>query len=77
VTNSEGLYPSATFITKDDELAKFDSEFELLAPFLLDFNATVTQEDREAVISAIREEYFGNNKIDKNSASQIIKVFFA
>ncbi|XP_059483675.1 venom carboxylesterase-6-like isoform X2 [Neocloeon triangulifer] len=75
VTGAEGLYPSATFVAKEHEIAKFDAEFDRLAPFLLDFNYTVASgEQMASVVNAIRTEYFGQDKIDSSKVRQIVQM---
>ncbi|XP_065346021.1 venom carboxylesterase-6-like [Cloeon dipterum] len=74
VTASEGLYPAATFVSKDHELSRLDAEFDDLVPFLLDFNYTVSAAEKQKVLDLIRTEYFNGEKIDSKSVPQIIKM---
>jgi len=75
VTEAEGLYPAGTFVNSDDELKHLDKDFEKLAPFLLDFNLTVSADEMSNVLSLIRTEYFDDRTIDRSQVKSIIKVY--
>jgi hypothetical protein len=74
VTEAEGLYPAGTFVNRDEELKHLDRDFEKLAPFLLDFNLTVSADEMSNVLSLIRTEYFNDRTIDRSEVKSIIKV---
>ncbi|XP_059482440.1 carboxylic ester hydrolase-like [Neocloeon triangulifer] len=71
---SEGLYPVASFIDNEEELKRLDEEFDELVPFLLDFNHTVKETDRLMVTRKIRQEYFGDKKVSKETTKELIKM---
>lgn len=75
MTEAEGLYPAGTFVNRDDELKHLDNDFEKLAPFLLDFNLTVSEDEMSSVLSLIRTEYFNDQTIDRSQVKSIIKVY--
>ncbi|XP_059483605.1 uncharacterized protein LOC132201448 [Neocloeon triangulifer] len=74
IVDAEGLYPVATFINNEAELEKLDKEFDEVVPHLLDFNHTVSVSDKLKVTKRIREEYFGDKKISKETSKEIIKM---
>jgi len=74
IVDAEGLYPVGTFIAKEAELKKLDEEFNNLVPRLLDYYHTVNDSERLNVTRRIRKEYFGDRKINMDTAKEIIKV---
>lgn len=74
VADAEGIYPAGNFIANEAELKKLDEEFDELVPLLLDYYHTVDESQRLAVTRKIRKEYFGDKKINKDTAKEIIKV---
>jgi len=74
IMESEGLFPVASFIAKEEVLKELDANFNALVPQLLDFYHTVNESDRFKVTRQIRKEYFRYKKVSKKTATQLIKV---
>jgi carboxylesterase type B len=66
-TQNEGLYPASEFYN-DEYLKTINEKWVELAPFLLDFNGTSTNENRKSQMSRkIRKFYLGNSPISKDT----------
>lgn len=71
---SEGLYPAADFIAKNQYLEEIDQFWNDLIPHILDFNHTVDINDRLSVLTKIREFYFHNMNVSETTYGNLIKM---
>uniref|UniRef100_A0A182M7B4 Carboxylic ester hydrolase n=1 Tax=Anopheles culicifacies TaxID=139723 RepID=A0A182M7B4_9DIPT len=63
VTQGEGLYPGAEFISQPDYLQEIDSRWDDLLPSILDYKTAVTDvKMRNELSKAISEHYFGKER---------------
>uniref|UniRef100_A0A1I8JTH5 Carboxylic ester hydrolase n=1 Tax=Anopheles arabiensis TaxID=7173 RepID=A0A1I8JTH5_ANOAR len=63
VTQGEGLYPGAEFVSNLDYLADIDARWHDLLPSILDYKSAVPDDKRRAELSnAISEHYFGHDR---------------
>jgi len=74
IMGAEGLYPVASFITKEDLMEELDENFNALAPQLLDLYDTVNITDMLRVTKKIRKEYFHYKEISNKTAKHLIRV---
>ncbi|OAD61357.1 Venom carboxylesterase-6 [Eufriesea mexicana] len=74
VTSDEGLYPVAEFIAKPEALKALNDDWDLLAPYLLDYNYTLPKEKHVEIARLIRNQYFGSKKIDETTTDSLIRV---
>ncbi|KAG6796126.1 juvenile hormone esterase precursor [Apis mellifera caucasica] len=74
VTSEEGLYPVAEFIAKPEALKLLDENWDLIAPYFLDYNYTIPKEKHVEVARLIRNYYFESNKIDETTLKHLIDV---
>ncbi|KAF4518568.1 hypothetical protein B566_EDAN015379 [Ephemera danica] len=71
VTASEGLYPAGQFIANPAAMQRLWDEFKELAPHLLDYNRTVTLEDRAEVTQVIKKRL---GPLDDGAPARIVKM---
>uniref|UniRef100_A0A182K574 carboxylesterase n=1 Tax=Anopheles christyi TaxID=43041 RepID=A0A182K574_9DIPT len=63
VTQAEGLYPGAEFISNGEYLPDIDARWYDLLPSILDYKSAVPEgEKRDELSKAISEHYFGNDR---------------
>lgn len=74
IVESEGLYPAADFIAKNEYLQKIDQHWNYLIPHILEFNYTVNIEHRALVLAKIREFYFHNEKVSEATYNKLIQM---
>lgn len=74
MTRDEGLYPAAEF-HKNKTLKFFDENWNELAPFLLDYNETTSDESKKLEWSTrIRKFYFNEEEINMGTFENLTKV---
>ncbi|KAF7281688.1 hypothetical protein GWI33_004409 [Rhynchophorus ferrugineus] len=73
-TTSEGLYPTADFYGNDEYLYQIDTEWNKIAPLILDYNNTVYPEWKDVVNDRIKDHYFGENQVTMNTFSIFVKL---
>jgi carboxylesterase type B len=74
MTKDEGLYPAAEFY-KNETVKAIDENWVKLAPFLLDYDSTTSDEKlKVAWAKEIREFYFGDEKISLENFGKLTKV---
>ncbi|KAK9745227.1 Carboxylesterase family [Popillia japonica] len=71
---SEGLYPAADFLREPELLDQLNQHWEKLIPYVLDFNYTILPNNQHEVSRKIRNFYFQNKDINKESFPTLIKV---
>ncbi|XP_011494689.1 PREDICTED: venom carboxylesterase-6-like, partial [Ceratosolen solmsi marchali] len=71
IVSEEGLYPVANFISKDNHLKYLNDNWELVAPYLLDYNNTIPKDRHFEISKLIREHYFGSKSIDAESVRSL------
>ncbi|KAJ8961983.1 hypothetical protein NQ314_005765 [Rhamnusium bicolor] len=72
--NSEGLYPAAEFYSNDDYLKDIDKRWNKILPHLLHYNETVENKNLNTVSKKIREYYFGNKSVNKETFDNLVQV---
>lgn len=61
-------------MTRDDYLNNLDTNWENIAPYLLDFADTIPKEKQAEVARKIRSHYFGDKHINKSTIDPLIKL---
>lgn len=51
-----------------------NDNWDLLAPYLLDYNYTIPREKHVEIARLIRNQYFGSQKIDETMINSLIRV---
>ncbi|XP_065212960.1 esterase E4-like [Planococcus citri] len=74
VTEKEGLYPGAEFMAHDHLLKELNDNWYEIAPNLLMYNYSVPEKERDAVSDAIRNFYFGDKPICKETRDQLVQM---
>lgn len=74
VTSEEGLWPVAEFMMKDESLKQLEDNWDLLAPSIFFYNYTIPTSQQLAVSKLIKQHYFGNKPIDKNTLKPLINL---
>lgn len=74
VTSEEGLYPVAEFIAIPGALKTLDDNWDLLAPYFLDYNYTLPKEKHVEVARLIKQHYFGTKKIDETTTKLLVQM---
>lgn len=74
VVSEEGLYPAAEFVTDEKLMSELNDNWNAIAPHLLDFNYTVSVSEHVNISQKIRKHFFGDKKIDKNTALILIHL---
>lgn len=74
VTSEEGLYPVAEFIAKPEALRALEENWELLAPYFLDYNYTIPKGKHVEVARLVKNHYFGTKKIDESTIKSLIDL---
>uniref|UniRef100_A0A336LYR5 Carboxylic ester hydrolase n=1 Tax=Culicoides sonorensis TaxID=179676 RepID=A0A336LYR5_CULSO len=74
-SKDEGLYPCAEFLRKPHYLSYIDQNWNNLAPALLMFNETITQEELSQVSQIIREHYLGDKSINEENFKRFVDIF--
>lgn len=62
------------FIAKPEALKLLDENWDLIAPYFLDYNYTIPKEKHVEVARLIRNYYFESNKIDETTLKHLIDV---
>ncbi|KAL7294020.1 hypothetical protein TKK_0012590 [Trichogramma kaykai] len=74
VVSEEGLYPAADFVADEFLLKYLDDNWEKIAPFLLDYNFTISPENHSRVAKKIKQHYLGSETIDKKTVKSLIQL---
>ncbi|XP_043273322.1 uncharacterized protein [Venturia canescens] len=74
VVQEEGLYPAADFVADKVLLKELDHNWELIAPFLLDYNYTIPLSKQAEVSRIIRQHYLGSKSIDTTTTAPLIQM---
>ncbi|XP_025830548.1 venom carboxylesterase-6-like, partial [Agrilus planipennis] len=74
MTESEGLYPAAEFVSNSRFLQEIQEQWDTLLPHILDFNHTLCSEKLNPVAQEIRDYYFKDKPISENSFSTLVKL---
>lgn len=74
VTSEEGLYPVAEFIAIPEALEALDDNWDLLAPYFLDYNYTLPKEKHVEVARMIKQHYLGTKKIDETTTKPLVQM---
>lgn len=74
VVTEEGLYPGAEFIANDKLIKELDENWEVIAPYLLDYNYTIPREEHAALARQIRKHYLGDKAIDRETVNNVIQM---
>lgn len=56
------------------QLKELDHNWELIAPYLLDYNYTIPQSKQAEVSRLIRKHYLGDKTIDKTTTAPVIQI---
>ncbi|XP_058055237.1 carboxylic ester hydrolase-like [Anopheles bellator] len=75
VTEAEGLYPGAEFLSKPEYLAAIDSHWNELIPSILDYKTAVPERARrDQLSSAIRKHYFGSQRVTVDNFGDLVRL---
>ncbi|XP_063972094.1 venom carboxylesterase-6-like isoform X2 [Diachasmimorpha longicaudata] len=74
VTSEEGLYPAAEFVAKPEYMEDLDQNWDLLAPYLLDYNFTIPKSEHASVAQKIRQHYLDGKEIKRETAQPLIHM---
>nr|WCC58154.1 carboxylesterase [Pharsalia antennata] len=72
--NSEGLYPAAEFFADEQHLDDLDKRWEEIVPYILHYNETVDSEDIHAVNTKIRDYYFGDSAVNRQTYEDLVQM---
>jgi hypothetical protein len=62
------------WVASDEILNELETRFTEVAPYILDYNYTVAEEQKQAVAASIREFYLQGEAISKHTISNIVQV---
>lgn len=65
---------SIEFVANQTLLKQLNDEWDHIAPFLLDFNDTVSLNDQNRVSEIIRKHYLGDKEISKETVQPLIRM---
>ncbi|XP_078045163.1 juvenile hormone esterase [Augochlora pura] len=74
VTSEEGLFPVAEFIAIPEALKTLDENWDLLAPYFLDYNYTLPKDQHTKVARLIKQHYLGTKKIDETTTKLLVQM---
>ncbi|XP_058800335.1 venom carboxylesterase-6-like isoform X3 [Phymastichus coffea] len=74
VVSEEGLYPVAEFAARDDLLKELNEKWDIIAPYLLDYNYTIPTKLHAKTALKIKNHYMENNPINRQNVKSIIKM---
>ncbi|KAL3274199.1 hypothetical protein HHI36_015615, partial [Cryptolaemus montrouzieri] len=72
-TSGEGLYPGYDFY-RSENLKYIDENWNEIIPHILHYNSTVKPSAKQSVTKKIREQYFGDNHISRNTFNQLVNM---
>lgn len=64
----------ADFVADKVLLKELDHNFELIAPFLLDYNYTIPLSKQAEVSRLVRKHYLGSKSIDSTTTAPVIQM---
>ncbi|XP_059614573.1 venom carboxylesterase-6-like [Phlebotomus argentipes] len=73
-TDADGIYPAAKLLLDSTSLTELRDRWLELAPFLLDFNETVSPETSHDVSNQILRHYLSDKQISRDSFDDIVKM---
>lgn len=74
VTTEEGLYPAAGWVVKEEILNELQNQFFDILPHILDYNYTVTEQQKIAVAESIKQHYFQGQLISSEVIDNIVQM---
>ncbi|XP_058828803.1 venom carboxylesterase-6-like [Topomyia yanbarensis] len=76
VSEAEGLYPGAEFISKSEYLDEINDNWNRLLPSILDYKTSLRNEKErcDEISQAIRERYLGRRRLTENSFRDLILI---
>ena len=63
------------YIANDAIMAEINDKWNAIAPYLLDYNFTVAPKSQDSVSQAIRDFYFGSEKISSKNGDKLVEVY--
>uniref|UniRef100_A0A0C9PV54 Carboxylic ester hydrolase n=2 Tax=Fopius arisanus TaxID=64838 RepID=A0A0C9PV54_9HYME len=74
VTSEEGLYPAAEFVANAEHMDELDKNWDLIAPYLLDYNYTLPKSQHAKVAETMRQHYLDSKKINRDNSMPLIHM---
>ncbi|XP_050094035.1 uncharacterized protein LOC126576773 [Anopheles aquasalis] len=75
VTEAEGLYPGAEFLSKPEYLEAIDNRWSELMPSVLDYRTSVPEPTKRNQLSdTIRKHYFGSKRVTSDNFKDLIRL---
>jgi bile salt-stimulated lipase len=71
VTEAEGLYPASQFLANPEKMKWIWENFEDIAPHLLDYNFTVSDEQKAEVTQVIKKRL---GPLDDEAGARLVRV---
>ncbi|KDR06604.1 venom carboxylesterase-6-like [Zootermopsis nevadensis] len=73
-TTEDGLYPAADWVGNEKTLEELNERFDELAPFIFDYNYTVSADRKKYVVARIRDHYLQGRPVTPETTQEIIQM---
>ncbi|XP_003489627.1 venom carboxylesterase-6-like [Bombus impatiens] len=74
VVGEDGIFQAADFVEDDDLLKYLNDNWDDIAPYLINYNDTISLCEHKQVAEEIRKYYLGSKKIDRNTVAPLIQM---
>nr|ANK58173.1 carboxylesterase [Stegobium paniceum] len=74
ITSDEGLYPAADYVVKDHYLPDLERRWLELAPFVLDYNYTISPDQKNKISEKIKNYYLHGEPISRKTYHELVQM---